>query len=302
MKKTDKLIEFDNGFLKEALSFLNTYYILDINLDSMFKFSCREKINLLKLKSIYSKIKLASDLDTIELSYISSDDAIKICNEFLVKLLPNKKESILHLDKLIEFNNYLNGEIFLNYTLSKDNIIVNNITLPSDFSLYDVSAMVHEKTHAITFYNLDLVSLFQNGLELFPMLFQKIILMDMNDNNLINYDRIIRTTDTMECFFNLATIKYIEKNAKDKVSGQIISDYFYIKSYDYLLSHIYSSLLAKYYQLDKETMIERLNTLFDKKITIEDFLDSYNINLLNKELILTTKEEINKCKKIIIRR
>ena len=151
--------KFDPDFLEIAFDFLNTYYILDIDIDHMFKLSNKEKQVLSKLEKIYSRIKLLKDYKTVQLSHITTED---------------------------------------------------------------------------------------------------------------------------------------------KEISKLVYSYFYIKSYDYLLSDLYSSILAEYYLLDKETMIKRLKALFNNKITIKDFLDIYNINLLNKDLIPVIKEESNKCKRMVI--
>jgi len=300
MKKKFEPIKFDQDFLKMALDFLNTFYILDIDVNSMFQLSNKEKEVLSKLKKIYSKIKLVKDYETVDLAHITTEETLKLANNFFNELLPSKSKEILTLDNLVVFKDITIYEAGLTYKLSKNKVEFGEILIPDNCSLYDASTIVHEKTHALTFSNLDLVDLFQNGLELFPMLFQKIMLYNSNDEIASIYDTIIRIVDVKECFFNLETIKYLEEYTKDKEASELAYNYFYIRSYDYLLSDLYSSILVEYYKLNKETMIKRLNALFNGKITIKAFLDSYDISLFNKDLIPIIKEDANKCKRIVI--
>lgn len=299
MKTKNKSIVFDEEFVERAFDFLNTYYILDIDVNSMFQLSNKEKEVLLKLRNIYSQVKLVKDYKKVK-SYIAKNKMLDLANDFMINILPSKSGEILVLDNLIIFDDITTYETGLSYRLSKYDIEIGNISMPDKLHCYDISTIIHEKAHALTFLDLDLASLYENGLELFPMLFEKMMLSDLGDTTATIYNQIIRVNDAKECLFNIDTIKYLEEYSEDKVIGKLMYDYFYIKSYDYLLSDLYSSILARYYSLDKETMIKRLNALFTEKITIKAFLDSYNISLLNKDLIPIIKEETSKCKRIMI--
>ena len=52
--------------------------------------------------------------------------------------------------------------------------------------------------------------------------------------------------------------------------------------------------------MDERKMLEKLRKIFNGKLNIEDFMKYYNINLSNKDIVPTIKENTAKTKKIII--
>lgn len=300
MKKDIGKTKYDLEFLEFVFSYLSNYKLLEIDITNMNNFSSKEKNVLTRLKEIYSKIKLFKDYQVVELEHFSDQEALFKANAFLIDLFPKKKEEILGLDDLISFGDYSIYDSGINYCFSGKKVIFNDILIPSDSTDYTSSIIVHEKIHALTFNNIDLISLFSNYLELFPMLIARMAL-DSIDNPFSDIlDRVIRINDTKECFRSLEIANYL-KNKKDKtIVDEYVYKYFILRSYDYLISELYSDLLFNYYLQDKDKMIKSLNKVFEQRISISEFLNIYNVNLLNKNLIPIIKEETNKCKRISI--
>lgn len=300
MKKESDNFKYNLDFLEFVFSYISDYGILEIDIDSIHNFSNKEKHVLAILKQIYHKLKLLKDYQTVQLEHFSNEEVLTKANSFLIDLFPKRKQEILDLDNLINFGNYTSYDAGLKYRLSKKKIEFDEILIPTNGSNYTSSIIVHEKVHALAFNNVDLVSLFVNNLELFPMLLQRISLDYIDDSFCSILDRVVRINDTKENFNHLDFMHYL-KNSKNKTKiDEYVCDYLYLRGYDYLISELYSDLLFKYYLLDKDKMKKKINQVFDHKLSVSDFLDSYNVNLLNKDLIPTIKEETDKCKRISI--
>lgn len=298
--KKENVYTYNIEFLEFAFSYLNNYEILDININNLNKFSPKEKHVLTKLKELYHKVKLLKDYQTIQLEHFSDEEILCRANKFLIELFPNLEKEILELDNLISFNEYSIYEAGVNYRLNKNKVICDKIIIPTDGTNYTSSIIVHEKVHVLAFDNIDLKELFINKIELFPMFIQRIMLNKTNDYFGSILDRVIRINDTKENFNHLDLMNYLNNNPNKTELDECVCKYLNVRGYDYLISELYSDLLFKYYLIDSEKMVKRINQVFDRKISIENFLNNYNINLLNKDLIPIIKEETNKCKRISI--
>lgn len=298
-KEIDKL-KYNPEFLEFVFSYLDNYKILEIDINKLNNFSAKEKHVLTRIKDIYSKVKLLKDHERVSLMHFSNDDILEIANQFLIELFPKKKDEILGIDNLIEFGNYSINDAAVSYNLSKNNISYNKIMIPENGTLYTSSVIVHEKVHVLAFNNLEPINVFINKIELFPTFIQRMMLNYTGSYYSDILDRMIRINDTRENFYNLDMMHYIKNNSNKTILDEHVCNYFNLRCFDYLISELYSDLLLKYYLSDKEKMFHKINQVFDKKISISDFLNYYNINLLNKDLIPTIKEETNKCKRISI--
>jgi len=300
MKKDEGKNKYNLEFLEFVFSYLSNYELLEIDINNMNNFSSKEKHVLTRLKEIYYKIKIFKDYQLVKLEHFSDQEALFKANSFLIDLFPKKKDEILKLNDFVSFGDYSIYDSGLMYCFNGKKIIFNDILIPSDSTDYTSSIIVHEKVHALAFNNIDLMSLFSNYLELFPMLVARMALDSINNPFSDILDRLIRINDTKECFRNLEFANYL-KNKKDKtILDEYVYKYFILRCYDYLISELYSDLLFKYYLQDKDKIIKSLNKVFERRISISEFLNIYNINLLNKDLIPIIKEETNKCKRISI--
>lgn len=300
MKNNKEEFKYNVEFLEFAFSYLNNYELLEIDINEINNFSKKEKEVLNRIKDIYSKVRLLKDYEIVELEHFSNEEVLELANNFLIELFPKRKKEILNLDNLIEFSDCGIYGAGVNYRLSKNGIEYGKIMIPEEGSIYTSSIIVHEKTHVLAFESLGTTNLFINNLELFPMLTQRMMLNNTNDYYATILDRIVRTSDTKSNFSHLEFMNYLKTKQDKTILDECVYNYFKVRSYEYLTSELYSDLLNKYYLMDKEKMVKRINQVFDKKISISDFLNSYNVNLLNKDLIPIIKEETNKCKRISI--
>ena len=300
MKKELENFKYDLDFLEFVFSYLSHYSILEIDINSIHNFSTKEKHVLTRLKQIYHKIKPLKDYQTVQLEHFSDEELLDKANSFLIELFPKKEKEILELDDLICFSNYTIDEISLQYNLSKRKVTFDEILIPTNGSNYTSSIIVHEKVHALAFSNIDLVSLFLDNLELFPMFIQRMMLNDIDERFVNILDRIIRINDTKENLRRLDFAHYLKNNPNKTVLDEYVCDYYYLRGYNYLIGELYSDLLFNYYLLDKDRMKKKLNQVFEQKLSISEFLNNYNVNLLNKDLIPIVKEETGKCKRISI--
>ena len=152
----------------------------------------------------------------------------------------------------------------------------------------------------ISFQKLNLEYLFKNGLELLPILVQKMMLVSLEDPLSNILDRIIRINDTKEAYANLEFVKQLNKHSNKSLLDQYVCNFKRIHAYDYLLGELYSNLLLPYYFSDQEQMLRKLSQVLEQKLSILDFLNGYQINLLNANLVPTIKANIDKCKRISI--
>lgn len=300
MQKENDFIKYDLDFLEKVFSYLNNYEKLEIAVDDTFKFSKQEKHNLQRIKELYEKIILLRDYQIYELNSISKEEALSKANSFLVEIFPKKEKEILELDNLVTFDNINIYESGLIYILNNNRISFNQILIPDHTSNYTSSIIVHEKMHALTFQNMDLECLFRNGLELLPIFLQRMMLFDFCDEYANILDRIIRINDTKQSFFHLDYAKYLRNKPNKTTLDEYVCDYYNISANDYLIGDLYSSLLMEYYLLDKNEMIRKLNQVLNQKLSITDFLTSYEVSLSNKKLFPVIKQNINKCKRISI--
>lgn len=271
MKNSSK---YKQDFINSVFAYLVNYDFLGIDLNGMFDFNNKEKQALEKIKRQYQKIKLFNDAEKEYLNESDINFITDLANILLIDIFPNMKDEILFKEIII--NNSLNA--------------------------YAIPVIVHEKTHALSFNHINTKNLFVSGLELLPIFIQKIAMYELE--KLIDYpilvtDSIIRCNDCRSCIYYLDYARYLKINPTEQLDNYV-SHYFRIKSTDYLLADIYSTILMNYYKQDRNTMIENLNKLFEDKITISEFLNKYNINLLNKDAIPLVKENLEKCKRKII--
>lgn len=300
MKKKTEPYEYKTDFIIRALSYIDNYDNLEIDTSLVHNLTAKEKEMITKLNILYSKIKLLKDYKIVQLERLSASDALLLANNFLINIFPKYKGEILALDSIIDFGNYSIHEAGLTYRLIKNKIEFGTILIPESCNNYIVSVIVHEKMHAIIFNHLNLINLFSTSLEFLPVLLSKIALVSLDDELAIKYDEIVRINDTKQNLNSFEIYKYIKNNPNKSELDMVVCDYLRIISYDYLISELYTNILMKYYMTDSTKMIKKLNLILAGKITIQQFWDSYNIDLQNKELIPAVKEETSKCKRIVI--
>lgn len=292
--------KYDLDFLEKAFAYISNYSLLDIDISNMYNFSSKEKTALKKLKEIYFKVKLFKDYDSVSLEHFSDEEVLSNANQFLINLFPKLETQILALDNIIDFGNYSIHDTGLMYRLSNKDVTFNEILIPTNGSNYTSSTIIHEKTHALAFKNIELAHLFENNIELLPILLGKMYLQSINDPYSIYLDRIIRLNDSRECFQHLEFAKFLKNNPDKSMLDDYVYNYFHLSCHNYLIGELYSDLLIKKYLSDKEKMTKKLNQVLEQKLSIPDFLDSYQISLLNKNLIPLVKEETSKCKRLSI--
>jgi len=294
--------KYKQEFINTVFSNLINYELLGIDLNEMYIFNNKEKQILEKLKQQYRKIILYNDAETEYLEQLDPNLIISLANKFLVEIFPDFHNEILRLDKLLKFKKGELDDSGLFYILDNDKIDLKEIIINNDFNAYAISIIVHEKTHALAFDHIDTKTIFTNGLELFPIFIQNIVMYELENTTnfqVTTMNEIIRCIDGKNSAYYLDYADNIRKYPNEQLD-YYVSQYFRIKSTDYLLSDVYSKLLLNYYIKDRNTMIENINKVFAGKITIPEFLNRYNINLLNKEIIPVVKKDLEKCKRKII--
>lgn len=294
---------YNPDFIDTVLGYLNNYVFLGIELDSIYNFNKKEKQALAKIIQQYHKTTLYKDAKYEYLKELEPQITLNMANSFLIAFFPKLEKEILELDKTILFKNIKPEEQGVHYRIKPNYIEINKILLDNSFNEYTIPKIVHEKVHALCFNNIDTINLFNNSLELLPIFIQKIVIYELGkytDSPISVFDTIIRNNDNNISSYALKYADYLN-NKKDKTKlDDLVAQYFRIRSTDYILADIYSNVLVNHYIEDRNNMIENLNKLFENKITIEEFLNIYNISLLNKANIPTMKEKLEKCKRKII--
>lgn len=298
-------MKYDENLIIDVFDYMSKFNFFDIDTKNLFNFSSSEKEKLNRISNLYLNIKLFKDARSVKLEELDTNTFFNLTNEVLGSIFPRFMSYFIDLDKKVRIiENGMVSDAGIEAGFSKTNINVNTIDIPDYFNGYTSSAFVHEKIHCLTFECFGLEKLCNSYIELFPILIQKLALNEMeNTYNLSyvsEYDQIVRINDTRSniCLNKLA--KKINDNPDKSSLDSLVYEYFRIKGADYFLSEIYSNLLVKYYLTDRNTMLEKLNKLFSNKITIDEFLKYYNINLSNKEIIPTIKENTDKVKRLII--
>lgn len=298
-------MKYDEELLYDVFDYMNKYNYFDIDTKTLFTFSSKDKEKLNRISNLYLNIKMFNDAKHVNLEELDTNTYFGLTNELLSSFFPKFSSYFLSLDEYIEvIQNGTVSDAGIMADFSKKGAFIKSIYVPDYFNGYTVSALIHEKVHCFTFENIGLEKMCNSYIELFPIFIQKLSLNEMEENynlsHVINYDQIVRINDTKANIYLNNLAKKINNNPLKTELDSLVYEYFRIKGADYLLSEIYSTLLVKYYLTDRNTMIEKLNNLFSNKITLNEFLNYYNINLSNKEIIPTIKENTDKVKRIII--
>ena len=293
---------YEPEFIEKVISNLSIYRALEIDTNNVLTFNKKETIAFNKIINQYQKIELYNDAHDSNLNYLDPEMIIKLSNYFLSLILPKFTDEILAYDSILDFQEENLEDVGLNYRVVNKNVELGYISLEDNYNEYSISIIAHEKVHALCFNHLDTVELFNEGLELFPIFIQKLVIYEMmkyTDSLVSTYSEIIRSNDCRRCVHFLKLSHYLHNNEDKTPIDELVSEYFRIKSTDYLKADIYSNLLMTYYIQDRNTMIEKLEKLFCRKITIPEFLDYYNISIDRKENIPLLKENLSKTKRII---
>ena len=295
-------VTYEEAFIEKVIANLSIYNALEIDVNDCLVFNKKEKEAFNKIIKQYQKITLYKDAYDSCLSYIEQDEVIKFSNYFLSTIFPKYTDEILSYDSLLLFEGEGLESSGLNYGVTNKSIMLGDIILEDNYDEYTISVLAHEKTHALCFNHLDTTELFIEGIELFPIFIQKIVIYEMmkyTDSLISTYSNIIRSNDCRECIYYLKLGEFLH-NKKDRTFlDEMVSSYFRIKGIDYLKADIYSNLLMNYYMEDRNLMIEKLEKLFCRRITISGFLNYYNVNIRRKENIPLLKEELSKTKRIV---
>ncbi len=295
---------YNTEFLVEVLKKLAEYEELELDPFSIYAFSKKEKEQLEKLQKLYQKVSLFRDYETVFFDSLSKEEIFAQGNEFLIQLFPKRKQEIIDLDDKITFTGQDLSDAGCTYFLTKEITTVQNIILPSIQHPYAISIFVHEKIHALTFQKIPMQELYQYGKEMIPIFIQKIVLNELDqqfarkEDYLSILERTIRWNDFMQANYHLEIAKQKWKQQKENKLYQSVYAYWYLSVMDYLLGECFSELLLKYYQEDQNFMKEKLNQVLLHQITIPEFLENYQINLKNKDLIPTTKKNLEKIKRM----
>lgn len=297
--------KYDPELLEEVLNYMSNYNFFNIDTKSLFNFSSSEKEKIDKISNLYLNIKLFNDAKQVTLEELDNDTYFLLTNEILSSFFPKFENYFWDLDKhilLIKDGSVSDAGIITDF--SKNGVYVKMIYIPDYFNGYTSSSLIHEKTHCLTFEKFGLEKVCNSYFELFPILIQKLALNEMETKYKLKYvseyDQIVRINDTRANIYLTNVTKKINNKPDKSPLDSLVYEYYRVKGSDYLLSEIYSNLLVKYYLIDRNTMLEKLNRLFTNKITIDEFLKYYNINLSNKEIIPTIKENTDKVKRLII--
>lgn len=308
--------------LYKGLDYLYEYDSMNIDYREVFKFSRKEKQIISRIANLYYSIETFQDAPIYTMQRISEEETRLYSNYILFEMFPDKIDQILFLDKKTKFMNIDQDDAGLIYILHKDKIEIDEICVKSKSNPTSITTLNHEKTHGLTFLNILKKELFKYPIELFPFIVEKITAIKLEEdfkyeNTEVN-NQIERIENSRLAFNNYADSIYIdsllgpqEKIDFDslgdvsslnlqRISDICVSNYERIDALNYILSEVYSALAIKYYQIDERKMLERLRKIFNGKSSIEDFMKYYNINLFNKDIVPTIKENTSKAKKIII--
>lgn len=296
--------QYSLDLLNQIFNYLSNFEELGIDIKNINILSPKDRKVIEKVQHIYDKTKLFRDYKLIKLSPLEEEDTLLYANELLGQIFPSKKREINLLDEKLDFQDISYGEAGLYYHIVKHQVDTKKIIIPEECSGYTVSIIGHEKTHALTFSSLNLIELFQGYLELFPTLIQKIILYEFENTYGFTYvsdlDTKIRICDCKQALLNFYYARDLMNDSERTELDEYVSHYFRIKAIDYLQAELFSELLLKEYRNNSDKMLNYLNQLFGKKISLEEFLSRYQISLLNKSLISTVKETTNKVRRLSI--
>lgn len=316
------MVKVTTDELYKGLDYLYEYDSMNIDYREVFKFSRKEKQIISRIANLYYSIETFQDAPIYTMQRISEEETRLYSNYILFEMFPDKIDQILFLDKKTKFMNIDQDDAGLIYVLHKDKIEIDEICVKSKSNPTSITTLNHEKTHGLTFLNILKKELFKYPIELFPFIVEKITAIKLEEdfkyeNTEVN-NQIERIENSRLAFHNYADSIYIdsllgpqEKIDFDslgdvsslnlqRISDICVSNYERIDALNYILSEVYSALAIKYYQIDERKMLERLRKIFNGKSSIEDFMKYYNINLFNKDIVPTIKENTSKAKKIII--
>lgn len=296
-------MEYDEEFIQSAFSYLYNYEKLNLDTSKIHLLSKKEQEIVNKVYKIYQNITVYKDRKEISVEPVDFEDAINCTNYLLANIFDKRIDQILEMDKITSYEDINYGSSGIYYNLINGKPVVNEILLPNEYNGYYMSTIAHEKTHVLTFQNLDIIDLFTTGLEIFPVLIQKIIIYELETEYDFSYisefDQIVRLIDCRKGLNILNSFNKIEPNNLSKLD-KYLKEYTRINAIDYLKAELFSELLLEKYKFNRYEMIENLNKLFDKKISSEQFLNMYDANLLNKDLIPLVKQNASKIKRISI--
>ena len=306
MEKLGEYISYDDNFLGYVSRILSSYYILGMDTSCELLENHSNKDNLNKIMDMYNNLDCDTNPLEIVPNKIDLDTLIDIANDILISTFPDFKKNILNYDQLL----YFDKELFVSDSSYNYHVTDSGLVLPKSIDLsdnlieYSISVLNHEKTHALLLEKINGKNFPGIYFELLPVLIQKItnhlLISTFGFYNPVIIDDVVRTVDCQNHIAMLDELRRINIES-ETVSNKTVYNYFNLKANQYLLADWYSELLMGKYLDDSDNFNKRINQIFANQITINDFLNYYNITLQHNDLIPFISDRLEKVKKYSIK-
>lgn len=306
MNQLGNFIYYDDEFFKNVMSLLAHYQVLKIDTKCILLEDTGNQAFLEEMISLYLSLKIQENHQDIIPKEIEIKEVAEIANNILLSIFPKFHKEIMQYDQLLRFyDDFSFSNSCYHYQVTEEGIVIpQSIDISMDFNEYTISTMNHEKTHVLLMEKLNLNKFPTIYMELLPIFIQKITnhhLMNQYDlPNISIIDDIVHTIDNQKHINTLDYLREIDKN-QESLESHFVYDYLNIKANEYLIADWYSELLFQDYLIDSNSMKIKLEKLLTSEITIQQFLDYYNITLQNKELIPMITQKLEKVKKYNIK-
>lgn len=206
------------------------------------------------------------DVPTITLDYLEEIiyNGISFNNSMLVKISP--------LDLPVEYitKSIFSGSVYKILKLS-DDVIFLGINLGRQVSKITLPAYIHELTHTQVDSVKGSVENYNNS-ELLPIFMEKLAALEVGGKN------FLQTIEDLRAYYTLNFLSSLildnEPNEED-----VVENTMYVESFLLANNLFYTYLDGDDYQ--KAQIIKKIQAVFDGKCTLEDVLNSMNINIEN---------------------
>ena len=149
----------------------------------------------------------------------------------------------------------------------------------------------HEYMHGLYFLKPIPVNYKPEYEELLPMLLEKIMSLRLSEQYGIDYLSTYNKTRMNHANYCAKEYKRI-KSSGNTVSQ--VDDYIIYLDYTYLIATIYSERLFDYYKERPTDVITSIDNFIERKSTMNDILDKYNISLSNPNTISSFQKSLKK--------
>ena len=273
-----------------------------------------ENIDLKSQKSLerYNKfiklilVKNPIEYKTSKFKIISREKCIEQFKNIIYLLLGNDKKIDEHLEEFINLITVTNSDAPLDGNVLKYDNITDNTTeykvnIPKCDNISSIVCLVHEFIHYYSFkYEINNTKkvYYDEILSIFAEKYASYILKGQGSSNI---DVMIENIRLYSLKYHYTVItKEIEEYrllAKKENNDNMYNFYKEFKNFyktlaeSYVLGYIYSNKMLQLYLTD-ESFKSDLNDLFNKKISLQEILDNYWINLDNKDVFEESKKQL----------